>query len=99
MGYANATLIRDLARAVKKGNEREKARLGRALEAFQRECPHDPRDSKTHKIPEDSGRFKKGGTLDYCIRCSGLVKYYPPGTPVPKHRPTSWEAILLDDLG
>ena len=99
MGTANATLLRDLARAVKKGNDVEKRRLGKLLLASQAKCKHDPRDSKTHKIPADSGRFKKGGTLDYCMRCSEMLKYYPPGVPVPKHRPTAWEVLLTDALG
>jgi len=99
MGYENNTLLRKFVRSIRKGDEKEKALLRDLFEASQKGCPHHPRDRKTHMIPEDSGRFKKGGTINYCTRCSGLVKYYPPGAFVPKHRPTAWEVLLNDDLG
>jgi hypothetical protein len=77
MGYANSELIRLCERARKRG-WKEVQQLGKLVEESQAACPHKKADRKIVVVRQDWGKLKKGGTTEFCLRCSKLILYTPP---------------------
>lgn len=79
MGWNTAWLTKALEEAKKAGDKKEVARLADLIEGVQTRCAHNgPRRLNTLERDSKSGKYKKGGRVEFCLLCSRIVAYETP---------------------